>query len=351
MENAEIVRSEGHLSQRAMLSRELLRVEAEQRALLGAYVKQEMVVGTDYGVIPGTAKPTLLKPGAEKLLALFHCSPEFELVRDQCAQDFETGFFKYTFRVAIRAPGGPLLAEGYGSANSREARYRWRTAKRTCPSCGSNVALLASKKQGDGFFCWAKKGGCGATFKEGDERITKQMLGRVENEDIADLDNTILKMAKKRALVDGAIALARCSDMFTQDVEDFAGGHEAPREDAPARQAAGDDGPPPPSDGDAPPPSEDSAPSARKDKPTKRLTAKEAEKIDRSKVLVAFGKWKSVPVSKVPDEELGDAAAFGEALIKENPTHFSVPAIENKLLLLGLETEARMKRPAGGAAP
>jgi hypothetical protein len=27
-------------------------------------------------------------------------------------------------------------------------------------------------------------------------------------------------MAKKRALVDGAIALARVSDLFTQDVED-----------------------------------------------------------------------------------------------------------------------------------
>jgi hypothetical protein len=33
--------------------------------------------------------------------------------------------------------------------------------------------------------------------------------------------NTILKMAKKRALVDGAIALARCSDIFTQDIEDI----------------------------------------------------------------------------------------------------------------------------------
>jgi hypothetical protein len=45
--------------------------------------------------------------------------------------------------------------------------------------------------------------------------------GRVENEDTASLANTILKMAKKRALVDAAIAIARISDLFTQDVEDM----------------------------------------------------------------------------------------------------------------------------------
>ena len=38
-----------------------------------------MVKGEDYGVIPGTgSKPTLLKPGAEKLCVLFKLSTKIE---------------------------------------------------------------------------------------------------------------------------------------------------------------------------------------------------------------------------------------------------------------------------------
>ncbi len=36
-----------------------------------AFVKAQMQKDVDYGVIPGTRKPTLLKAGAEKLLRLF----------------------------------------------------------------------------------------------------------------------------------------------------------------------------------------------------------------------------------------------------------------------------------------
>ena len=73
-----------------------------------------------------------------------------------------------------------------------------------------------------------KKGGCGAKFGDGDHSIEGQSSERVENPDAADLDNTILKMAKKRSLVDAAISLVRCSDMFTQDVDsdDFGGGSQ-----------------------------------------------------------------------------------------------------------------------------
>jgi hypothetical protein len=46
--------------------------------------------------------------------------------------------------------------------------------------------------------------------------------GRSENPDIADLYNTVLKMAKKRAFVDATITATAASDFFTQDVEDFA---------------------------------------------------------------------------------------------------------------------------------
>ncbi len=48
---------------RARIMAEALKEATEQRALLKQYISEHMVTGTDYGVIPGTQKPTLLKPG------------------------------------------------------------------------------------------------------------------------------------------------------------------------------------------------------------------------------------------------------------------------------------------------
>jgi hypothetical protein len=218
---------------RTMLTRELLQAEEEQRSLLSQYVQRQMVEKVDYGKIPGTDKPTLLKPGAEKLVDLFRCTPKFKLIKAE--EDFERGFFNYIFRVQLyQRSADAVLAEGYGSANSREGRYRWRDAQRKCPSCGKATIIKGRAEYGGGWLCFGKKGGCGAKFKEGDASVEKQEQGRVENDDIATLANTILKMAKKRALVDGAIALARCSDMFTQDVEDMADAPPAEDEKTPA---------------------------------------------------------------------------------------------------------------------
>lgn len=215
---------------RARIMAEALKEDTEQRALLMQYVKRHMVDGVDFGTIPGTQKPTLLKPGAEKLTDLFRCTPGFELIEK--LEDWEKGLFHYTFRVRITSrDANTVLAEGYGSANSREGRYRWRNANRKCPQCGKET-IFVSKNPGEGFYCWKKKGGCGVTFDSSDDRLTSQSEGKVENDDIFTLVNTILKMAKKRALVDGAIALARCSDIFTQDVEDLAD-NAGPAADAP----------------------------------------------------------------------------------------------------------------------
>jgi hypothetical protein len=235
---------------RAIVMAEALKEDTEQRALLQMYVSQHMKTGTDYGVIPGTNKPTLLKPGAEKLTDLFRCTPSFDLIEK--IEDWEKGLFHYTFRVRITSrDAGTVLAEGFGSANSREGRYRWRNAHRKCPEC-EKEAIFKSKfpprdnpDAAPGWYCHKKAGGCGANFAAGDERIESQTEGKVENDDIYTLVNTILKMAKKRALVDGAIALARCSDIFTQDVEDMVDEepHSAPPPQRAARQAPRNEAP------------------------------------------------------------------------------------------------------------
>ena len=97
-----------------------------------------------------------------------------------------------------------------------------------CPKCGS-PSIKKSKfpprgsPQGTepGWYCYAKVGGCGAEFPALDPTIEGQVAGKVQNPDLADVANVVLKMAKKRAQVDCALALARVSDMFTQDVEDM----------------------------------------------------------------------------------------------------------------------------------
>ena len=51
----------------------------------------------DYGVIPGTAKPTLLKPGAEKICMLFGLTPKYEFL--QHLEDYQNNFFSYIYHV------------------------------------------------------------------------------------------------------------------------------------------------------------------------------------------------------------------------------------------------------------
>lgn len=213
-------------TERAMIMAQSLKEDTEQRALVKQYVAQHMAEGTDYGVIPGTKNHTLLKPGAEKLTDLFRCTPVFEILNK--VEDWDKGLFHYEFRVRITSrDNGTVLAEGYGSANSREGRYRWRNAHRKCPACGKEAIFKSKFPPRDqpnlapGWYCHKKAGGCGEQFSAGDDSVESQTEGKVENDDIYTLVNTILKMAKKRALVDGAIALARCSDIFTQDVEDM----------------------------------------------------------------------------------------------------------------------------------
>lgn len=219
---------------RGILTREALQEAAEQRKLLAEFVREQMIEGTDYGTIPGTERKgkdgkmepnrTLLKPGAEKLVEIFRCTPEYDVLKE--VEDYDRGLFAYRFRCRlIQRDADAVIAEGYGSATSYEGKYRWRTAARLCPDCSLPAIIKGKAEYGGGWVCFKKKGGCGAKFNDGDPIIEDQEQGRIENDDLCTYQNTVLKMAKKRALVDGAIALARVSDLFTQDAEDFEHNH------------------------------------------------------------------------------------------------------------------------------
>lgn len=160
-----------------------------------------------YGIIPGCKKPSLYKPGSEVLLATFQIATSIEvtdLSTDDCV--------RYQVRViGTHAPSGTLLGEGIGECSSNESKYKWR------------------KAYDDEW----------SATDENRRRITfgkyKDKQVRVEPADVA---NTILKMAKKRAQIDMTLTTTGASDCFEQDVEDMPEELIENRERTPEERAA-----------------------------------------------------------------------------------------------------------------
>lgn len=128
--------------------------------------------GEHYGIIPGTEKPTLYKAGAEKLCFLFRLAPEFVVEQ----KDLSNLHREYKVVCTLRnMQTGNVVGTGVGLCLTMERKYRYRKV---------------NGKQ-------------------------------IDNPDIADQYNTVLKMAKKRALIDATITACAASDIFTQDLEDM----------------------------------------------------------------------------------------------------------------------------------
>jgi hypothetical protein len=181
-------------------------------------MKEVMIEGEHYGVIPGTgSKPSLLKPGAETLLTLFMMDPQYVTVKDQDGDHREIQSTCVLFHI----PTQLRLGSGMGSCSTREVKYAYRQQARACPSCGKEAIIKGRDEYGGGWLCFKKKDGCGAKFKDGDAAIENQPVGRVDNPDKADQYNTVLKMANKRSLVAAVLNVTGASDIFTQDLEDL----------------------------------------------------------------------------------------------------------------------------------
>ena len=178
-------------------------------------MKTVLLEDVHYGVIPGTKKPTLYQPGAQLLGFMFKLAPSFIVDTANLAG----GHREHTVTCSLTC-GAVFVAEGVGSCSSMESKYRWRKSERVCPACGADT-IKRSKFDDKGWYCFAKIGGCGAKFDAEDSSIVGQEVGRQENPDIADVYNTILKMAKKRAFVDATLTATAASNIFTQDLEDM----------------------------------------------------------------------------------------------------------------------------------
>jgi hypothetical protein len=165
-----------------------------------AVVQKTLRSEHDFGVIPGTSKPTLLKPGAEKILMMFGLTSEYEFLDK--VEDFTKGFFSYSVKC-ILTKNGNKITEGVGHCNTYEGKYRWRWVKENeVPPHVDKESLVSRTKT------WGNR-----EYSE----------YRIENDDPYTLANTVLKMAKKRAQVDATLTVASLSEVFTQDLEDMRG--------------------------------------------------------------------------------------------------------------------------------
>lgn len=191
---------------------------------VAGFAREVLREGIDFGKIPGTDRPTLLKPGAEKLTTFFGLTVRFIVLEkiEDWSGDQHGGepLFYYVYRCQLYR-GDLLIAESDASCNSRESKYRWRSAERLCPECGKPTIIKGKAEYGGGFLCFGKKGGCGAKFSDHEPAILEQVVGRVFNPDIFDQVNTIQKMSQKRSLIAATLLAVNASEFFTQDMEDL----------------------------------------------------------------------------------------------------------------------------------
>lgn len=181
----------------ALVTQQAVKDLKSQRDLMAKFVRSQLKEADfsnpkspsygegDYGIIPGTKKRCLFKPGAEKILGLFGLGKTIG-VRFRIADkefDLATNFALYTYRCEIYLlASNHVIAECEATANSQEVKYKERTE-------------------------WS-------TNSRGGRESSK-----VETP-ICDVVNTLQKMAQKRALIGATLLATGASEYFTQDILD-----------------------------------------------------------------------------------------------------------------------------------
>lgn len=161
-------------------------INAIQSVMRGA-----MKRGVHYGIIPGTkGGPSLWKPGAELIFTMFRLGtkPTIE----------ETGDgYRVTIEV-FHIPTGQVVGYGMGSCSWGEDKYAW---KKAMPGEWDQAEVENRR------------------IKHGRDCMVQQVRTNP-----CDLQNTVLKMAVKRARVDACLTTTAASDVFEQDMAPENGG-------------------------------------------------------------------------------------------------------------------------------
>lgn len=186
--------------------------------LIQEVMKEVMTDGVHFGKVPGCGdKPTLLQPGAHKLMMTFRLVPDPEMT----IVEMDRGHREVRCKVKIYSQGGVLLGAGVGTCSTLEGKYRYRTGPveftdkpvpREYWDLRSTNPAKAKAMLGEGMT--AKKNDAGAW-------VCARQGEKVEHDNPADYYNTVEKMAYKRALVSATLTVTAASDIFTQDIEDM----------------------------------------------------------------------------------------------------------------------------------
>lgn len=169
----------------------------ERKHQLDTYIQRGLVKDKDYGIIPGTNKPSLLKPGAEQVLAWFNCYADFRVVEES---------------------HDPLVINEY-----EKDEWSWYQGKRK--KTGNKTKHTSQGRHTVSIHCHIISRASGLTVGAGVGSCSTMESKYIDRPN--DSENTVLKMAKKRAMVDAVLSTFALSDRFTQDVEEF---QEAPEQ-------------------------------------------------------------------------------------------------------------------------
>jgi len=165
----------------------------------------------DFGVIPGTKKPTLLKPGAERIAMAFGVYPEYSVSESTVNHDFENAATVWE-NASEKKPANweELKAAGKGrNRKDDDGTWHWQT-----PSTVIVKGLYTYRVR-----TILRKRGTDAIVGTGEGECSS-LESKYQNRP-RDMQNTILKMAQKRAFVAAVLNTFALSDRFTQDVEDM----------------------------------------------------------------------------------------------------------------------------------
>lgn len=169
-------------------------------ALVNQFFKDVMEKDVDFGIIPGTQKPSLYQPGADKLCSLYNLS-KIIVSKDE-NKNFETGHYDSTVKVRLVHRGSGVVAgELEGSCSTMESKYRYRwVGEREVPKGIDKDTLF---------------------FKEYEGKYGPYKKYRIENDDLYSQWNTVLKMAIKRAYVGCTLSSTGLSGLFSQEEKDL----------------------------------------------------------------------------------------------------------------------------------
>ncbi len=189
--------SAGELTKQALLIQEIL-----EKVMVGP--TPDNPIGVHYGIIPGTQKKTLYQAGAEKICATFRLAPKYSV--DDLSEP-HNNFYRYRVACSLYTiRDGLFVGSACGEASTAEEKYSWQKAVCDAQFEDADPSKRRKKWQEDGTFI------------------------RQVARNSADLANTVLKIACKRAYVSATRGATAASDLLEVDLEEEAIGDLAAQE-------------------------------------------------------------------------------------------------------------------------